>query len=188
MNSNRRDFLKLTGLAGISLAGAGIMNGCTTAGKTANLDQIRKQAGRSRGQDFNMSGYAAPKLETVRIGFIGLGSRGPGAVKRINHIAGVEIKALCDLRPEKVEAAQKLLVGSNHSPVSYSGKEEAWKEMCNRDDIDLVYIATPWHLHTPMALYAIKQGKHVATEVPAPRPWKSAGNWWKRPNGPRSTA
>ncbi len=50
--------------------------------------------------------------------------------------------------------------------ASYSGGE-GWKELCRRDDIDLVYIATPWQLHTPMAVYAMEHGRHVAVEVPA---------------------
>ena len=48
----------------------------------------------------------------------------------------------------------------------YSG-EEGWKQLCERDDIDLVYIVTPWQLHVPMAVYAMEHGKHVAVEVPA---------------------
>ena len=51
-----------------------------------------------------------PKLETVRVGFIGLGMRGPGAVERWTHIPGTQIVALCDLLPERVESAQKILV------------------------------------------------------------------------------
>ena len=39
--------------------------------------------------------------------------------------------------------------------------------MCQREDIDLIYIVTPWEAHTPMAVYAMEQGKHVAIEVPA---------------------
>jgi predicted dehydrogenase len=168
MRNNRREFLKISGLAGLGLAGSGMLNGCTTSTETKTvLGDIKQQSGRSYTQQFNMSGYAAPKLETVRIGFIGLGSRGPGAVRRMNRIDGVEIKALCDLLPENVEKSKKILEGPVHQPVGYSGKEEAWKEICERDDIDLIYIATPWDLHTPMAVYAMEHGKHVATEVPA---------------------
>ena len=166
MSSNRRDFLKMAGLAGIGLSGAGIIGSCSSAAKATGLDQIRRQSARNYSQHFNMSGFAAPKIETVRIGFIGLGMRGPGAVKRMNNIEGVEIKALCDLRPEKVAAAQKIVAGS-HQPTAYSGSADAWKKMVDRDDIDLVYIATPWQLHTPMAVYAMERGKHVAVEVPA---------------------
>jgi hypothetical protein len=167
MNNNRRDFLKLTGLAGIGLAGTGLMSACTASNKQSSLDHIPQQASRKHTQGFNMCGYRAPKLEKIRIGFIGLGMRGPGAVTRMNHIEGVEIKALCDLRPEKVEAVNKQLANTSHKPALYSGKQDAWKEMVERDDLDLIYIATPWHLHTPMALYAMEHGKHVAVEVPA---------------------
>ena len=112
-------------------------------------------------------GLAVAPIETVRVGFVGLGMRGPGAVERFTHIDGVEIKALCDLMPERVEASQKILARRNFpEAASYSG-EEGWKELCERDDIDLVYIATPWQLHVPIAVYAMEHGKHVAVEVPA---------------------
>ena len=154
MNQKRRDFLKLTGLAGASLMGTSI--------------DVAASAQRLGAPQFNMCGYAAPAMETVRIGFIGLGNRGPGAVMRMNQIEGVDIKALCDIRPERVAAMEKKLGESSaQSPVTYSGTEEAWKEMCERDDIDLVYIATPWDWHVPMAVYAMEQGKHAAVEVPA---------------------
>ncbi|MFC6999163.1 Gfo/Idh/MocA family protein [Rufibacter roseus] len=167
MSNNRRDFLKLAGLAGVGLASTGL-SGCAASSSASNLNYIQQQARKAAGrQQFNMSGYAAPKLDKVRIGYIGLGMRGPGSVVRMIHIEGVEIKALCDLRPERVAATQKKIEKSGQQPIAYSGSEEAWKEMCDRDDLDLVYIATPWHLHVPMAVYAMEQGKHVAVEVPA---------------------
>lgn len=159
MKSNRRNFIKLSGLTGIGIAGAGVLNSYAAGNEYALYENNREH--------FNMSGYAAPKLETVRIGFIGLGNRGPAAVARMSHIEGAEIKALCDLRPDKISAVQKSLEGSGHNPVIYTGKEDEWKKMCERPDIDLVYIATPWSLHTPMAVYAMNHGKHVCTEVPA---------------------
>lgn len=167
MSSNRREFLKLAGLAGVGLAGASMLNSCSSSPQAGSPDPVLAQAKKSYRQQFNMSGYAAPKIETVRIGFIGLGQRGPGAVKRISHLDGVEIKGLCDLRPDKVEKAQQILANTAHKPTTYSGQADAWKKMVDRDDIDLIYIATPWQLHTPMAVYAMEQGKHVAVEVPA---------------------
>ena len=158
MKSNRRDFIRLSGLAGISMVPAPFV-------KAEPLDELTSRI--APGKHFNMSGYAAPKLETVRIGFIGLGHRGPGAVTRINKIDGVEIKGLCDIRPEKAEAAKKIVDSSRHNPQLYSGGEDEWKKMCDRTDIDLIYIATPWSLHTPMAVYAMKHDKHVCVEVPA---------------------
>ncbi|GGK78634.1 Gfo/Idh/MocA family oxidoreductase [Rufibacter glacialis] len=169
MKNNRRDFLKISGLAGLGLASSGLLSGCATAEQASKLSQIEKQAKRKYTQRFNMSGYQAPKLDKVRIGFVGLGMRGPGAVYRLSRIEGVEIKALCDLLPERAESVKKKLQdeGFAHNPTLYSGKEDSWKEMCERDDIDLIYITTPWHLHTPQAVYAMEHGKHAATEVPA---------------------
>jgi hypothetical protein len=170
MKSNRRNFLKLSGLAGVGLVGANILPACATAPEkkiVSNLDQIREQAVRKHSQKFNMSGYAAPKLETVRIGFIGLGSRGPGHVLNMSLLEGVEISALCDLVPEEVDKVKKRIEGMGFKPGIYTGDAEAWKKMCDRDDIDLVYICTPWNMHTPMAVYAMEHGKHVCIEVPA---------------------
>ena len=121
---------------------------------------------REPGQQTVLGLRTAP-MDTVRVGFIGLGMRGPGAVERFTYLDGVAIKALCDLYPERVEKAQQILAEHGlPAAASYSG-EEGWKELCERDDIDLVYIATPWLKHVPMAVYAMEHGKHVAVEVPA---------------------
>lgn len=126
-----------------------------------------KTPARPAGQQ-DVVGLTAPKLETVRVGFIGLGMRGPGAVDRFTHIDGVNIVALCDIRPECVEKCQKILEKAGMPrAAAYSGSEDAWKEMCNRDDIDLIYIATDWKHHAMMGVYAMEHGKHVAIEVPA---------------------
>jgi predicted dehydrogenase len=119
-------------------------------------------------QRFNMCGYAAPKLDKVRIGHIGLGMRGPGAVERMSYIDGVEIVALCDQYEDRVEKCQKILTDKGLPRAkSYSGSKEAWKAMCESPDIDLIYITTPWSWHTPMAVYAMEHGKHAVSEVPA---------------------
>lgn len=161
MITKRRGFLKLSGLTGISFLGSTLM------GKGAGLASDLEELSENGVERFNMCGYAAPKLATVRIGFIGLGMRGPTHVYGMSHVEGVEVKGLCDIRPEKVADAQKQLSGSSHKPDSYSGDANAWKRMCDRKDIDLIVIATPWDLHVPMAVYAMKAGKHVAIEVPA---------------------
>lgn len=113
-------------------------------------------------------GLVTPKMETVRVGFIGMGMRGPGAVDRFTHIPGTEIVALCDLHADRLEKAQEILEKAGRKRAAeYSGSEEAWKELCDRDDIDLVYIVTDWKRHADMMLYAMDKGKHVACEVPA---------------------
>ena len=66
-------------------------------------------------------------MPVVRVGFIGLGMRGPGAVERFTQIEGVEIKALCDLHPDRVEKCQAILkMAGFPEAATYSGSEEAW--------------------------------------------------------------
>jgi hypothetical protein len=157
MKNNRRQFLGSAGLAGGGLAGSpSFMKGFALA---PNQQATRKQ--------FNMSGFAAPKLETVRVGIIGLGNRGPGHLNTLRHIQGVEIRALCDVRPERVAAASKSLDGTSHKPTLYSGNKDEWKRLCEQSDLDLVYITTPYYMHAGMAVFAMDHGKHAASEVPA---------------------
>jgi predicted dehydrogenase len=106
-------------------------------------------------------------IDTVRIAFIGVGSRGTGAVHRYTFLDGVKIVALCDLVPENLEQAQQILKESGLPEADLYPGEEDWKKVCEREDVDLVYVCTHWDLHTPIAVYAMEQGKHVATEVPA---------------------
>jgi predicted dehydrogenase len=170
MNENRRDFLKLTGLAGLSVVGAGSIEGHAWESKDpdkSDMPRLIKDYNKTHKQRFNMSGYAAPRLETVRIGIIGLGQRGPSHMRTMSRIEGVEIKALCDIRPEKAHQAKERLANTRHDPVIYTGSKDAWEKLCQRDDIDLVIVTTPWYMHTFMSVYAMNHGKHVISEVPA---------------------
>ena len=145
-----------------------LITGCTTTTGESNYEPLATEVpSRPAGQK-DVLGLTTPKMETVRVGFIGLGMRGPGAVRRFTHIPGVEIVALCDLHPDRVEKTQAILENAGlPAAAGYSGQEESWKELCDRDDIDLVYIATDWKRHADMMIYAMEQGKHVACEVPA---------------------
>ncbi len=158
MKTDRRKFLKLSSFAGIGLAEGFFMK---------REDPANFYEDETHDAHFNMCGYAAPKLDTVRIGFIGLGNRGPSHVSDMAHIEGVQINGLCDIRAEKVNAVKKSLDASSHNPEVYTGAKDEWKKLCERSDIDAVYIATPWSLHTPIAVYAMKHGKHAFIEVPA---------------------
>jgi hypothetical protein len=168
--ANRRDFIKNTVLS------AGVL-GMGFASSTPAPEKGDKKTVKNRTRRFNMCGYAAPKLDSVRIGIIGLGHRGPGAVTRMCHIDGVDIVALCDKMPDRVEEAQKRLEGKGLPRAkTVTGSEEAWKAVCEDPGIDLVYITTPWAWHTPMAVYAMENGKHAVTEVPAA---KTIGECWQ---------
>lgn len=106
-------------------------------------------------------------IDTVRMAIIGLGMRGEGAVYRYNFIEGAKIVALCDVIPEKVTRAQQMLAEAGKPTADEYTDSVAWKAICERDDIDLIYVCTHWDLHTPIAVYAMEHGKHVAVEVPA---------------------
>ena len=112
-------------------------------------------------------GFTAPKLETVRVGFVGLGGRGPWAVKRYAHIPGVEIVALCDYEEARAEKTQSELRNRGLKPADIYFGPKGYEELCKRDDIDLVYVATDWNHHFPIAKFAMENGKHAAIEVPA---------------------
>lgn len=163
MTTNRRNFIRNT-ILGTGLIASGFTGQAASSESDSSLESNEKISP----QRFNMCGYAAPKLDKVRIGFVGFGMRGPGAVERMSYIEGVEIVALCDQYDDRVEKMQQLLEKQGLPRArSYSGNKEAWKEMCQNPDIDLIYITTPWEWHTPMAVYAMENCKHVAVEVPA---------------------
>ena len=115
----------------------------------------------------NVLGLKAPKLQTVRVGFVGLGMRGPWAVMRFCHIPGVEIVALCDYEEERAEKSQEFLRKQGLKPAAIYSGEKGYEELCKRPDIDLVYIAADWNHHFPVAQCAMENGKHTAIEVPS---------------------
>lgn len=112
-------------------------------------------------------GLALPKMEVVRVGFVGLGMRGKGSVNRFTKIPGTEIVALCDYEKERAEYCQKYLRRECMPEADIFYGAEGYKALCERDDIDLVYIATDWKHHFVVAEYAMLHGKNVAIEVPA---------------------
>lgn len=106
-------------------------------------------------------------LENVRIAIIGLGMRGQEAVRRLSYLDSVTITAIADIVPLRTEQALKILLEMNKPlPATYTGPDD-WKMVCQREDVDLVYVCTHWDLHTPIAVEAMLNGKHVAVEVPA---------------------
>ena len=148
-NSSRRDLLKLAGLASL---GAGLARSQSAAKSVADLKFTPR--------------------EKVRIGVIGTGGRGNSLVDNFSAVPGAQITALCDTVKDKVLATQAKLdrAGKASQPIAlFHSDDHAFEDLLKRDDIDLVVIATPWVWHVPMAVAGMKQGKHVAIEVPAAR-------------------
>ena len=121
---------------------------------------------RAEGQEHVVGLKVAP-IHNVRVAFVGLGMRGPWAVWRFSCIPGVEVVALCDYEYERAEACQKFLRNENLMPADLYWGERGYEAICERDDIDLVYIATDWNHHFPVAKMAMEHGKHTAIEVPS---------------------
>jgi len=151
----RRQFLRSAAWAG----GAALL-----AAQTG----CRSLAGAGSARGGSMMGFRAPPLPRIRVGIIGIGARGTGFVRRLAAIPDVDITALCDVREARaVREAKALTDAGKPAPALYTGTETAWRGLCERPDVDVVYIITPWLWHTPMALYAMQCGKHAAVEVPA---------------------
>ena len=151
------------------LACAVLLSACCSSGDGYRIKDgviVFDEPAPANGQE-DMLLFAADPIDTVRTGFIGLGMRGPDAVRRFTYIDGAKVVALCDLEADRVAKSQEILAGRGKpAAAEYSG-EDGWKQLCERDDIDLVYICTNWQTHVEMAVYAMECGKHVAVEVPA---------------------
>ena len=115
-----------------------------------------------------MAGSLSGAGKPVRIGLVGVGNRGTGLLKIFSDIPGVEIPAICDINEEHLQNAQALVEKAWHRrPEGYSSGPEDYRRLVAREDLDAVVTATPWELHTPIAVAAMKAGKYAATEVPA---------------------
>ena len=165
MNTNRRSFLKNIGLGTGVIASTPLLS-TSCSSENEKLKEIRKSAERSPVMGFNMCGYAAPKLDKVRIGYVGIGDRGSDAVERMTYIDGVEIVALCDVRQAAVDNAQKILADAGLPKAKeFVNGDYGFKDLCNSGLCDLVYTATPWEWHVPVALAAMEGDCHAAVEV-----------------------
>jgi predicted dehydrogenase len=151
----RRTFMKRSALAG---------SGLVIANEILSADLL---AATSKNAGATMIGVPFQARDQVRLGIIGVGGRGTSLLKDLLGVDKVEIKAICDLVPEKVARAQKAVTDAGQpEPTGFSKGDSDFKNL-NQLDLDMVYIATPWNWHVPMALDAMKNGKHAAVEVPA---------------------
>lgn len=112
-------------------------------------------------------GLALPKKKVVRIGLVGLGMRGPGAVENFSLIPGVQVVALCDYEEKRAVKQNERLRKNGLAPAAVYYGEKGYETLCKRPDIDLVYIATDWEHHAIVAKCALENGKNVADEVPS---------------------
>src|SRR5262249_7315936 len=110
-----------------------------------------------------MHGVPFEKRDVARVGFIGVGGRGSSLLGDLLVLDGVEVRAICDLVKDRADnAATRTEKAGQKRPEVYGGAETIFKKLCERDDLDIVYIATPWNWHVPMAVDAMEHGKHAA--------------------------
>jgi hypothetical protein len=150
MQSTRRDVLKLVGIAAASQV----------------PPMARAQSRKS------MADVPFAAKENIRMGVIGTGGRGGSLIDNFSAVPGVTVTALCDVVKEKVQRVQTRLDRAGKAGqaiATYTEGDHAYEKLVQRDDVDLVVIATPWNWHTRMAVAAMKAGKTAAIEVPAAR-------------------
>jgi predicted dehydrogenase len=112
--------------------------------------------------------FAAPPMDVVRIGFVGVGGQGTGHVQNLVTIPGVRIVAVCDIDESHAARAAGIIVAAGQAPPSqYTRGPTDFVRLCETEELDLVFTATPWEWHVPVCVAAMRNGKHAATEVPA---------------------
>jgi predicted dehydrogenase len=158
-NFNRRKFIKTTTMSAAVLTAASTLASCTDN----NMESISK--------GLYMGGFSAPKLDTVRVAFIGVGARGSGHLRSLASLEGVEVVAISDLyedyciRSSKV--ASEIGKGERHNNIAqYWGAENKWELMLEEIKPDAVFISTNWNNHAPMAIKSMESGAHAFVEVP----------------------
>jgi predicted dehydrogenase len=155
----RRDFIKLGGAAVVS-------------GAAVSREAVAAPRGSAASTGIDAQGsatpFVAPPIETVRIGFVGVGLQGSGHVRNLLRIPGCRITAVCDIRSERTDwATEAITAAGQPAPAVYTRGPRDFERLCETEDLDLVFTATPWEWHVPVMLSAMKHGKHTATEVPA---------------------
>ncbi len=155
-NLNRRSFIQKTSL--------------TAAAVSLAPGYLRANYERPLSSTY-MGGFSAPKLETVRAAFIGVGARGGTHAKFFAALAGTEVVAICDLYEDLVKEKTRWVkeaAGANrHKNIAqYWGSEDEWRTMLKEVKPDVVFIATNWANHAPMAIGAMENGAHAFVEVP----------------------
>ncbi len=135
----RREFIKTTAIAGAGLAIAPSV----VFGKKATDSKLR-------------------------LGFIGVGLRGTMHLENALNRNDVEITAICDIDPKRLELCQKLIKNAGQKKAEEFGKDDYdYQNLLALDKVDAVIISTPWLWHTPMTVDAMKAGKYAGTEVSA---------------------
>jgi len=150
---DRREFLKVGGAVAVT--------GAIVAGREATGAAAPQQS-------YKSWPFAVAPIPMVRIGFVGVGLQGTSHVENLVQIPGCRVTAICDVDKARIAIASKVITDAGHpAPKVYDRGPRDFERLCETEELDLVYTATPWEWHVPVMLSAMKNGKHAATEVPA---------------------
>ncbi len=137
MNTNRRNFIKTSTVAGLGLSilPSGIV-------------------------------FSKDKDPKVRLGFIGVGLRGQNHLELALKRTDTEVVAICDLQQKMIDSSLKMIADAGKTkPQVIMDGPYGYKRLLENKDIDAVIIATPWEWHTVMCIDAMNAKKYVGCEV-----------------------
>jgi predicted dehydrogenase len=142
---NRRDFLKASSasIAAIGMTGSGLAGQAPPAQKPIT--------GRP-----------------VRLGFVGIGGRGSYHLDcALGMGEEVQVTALCDIDDRALYQGKRWVEEAGQKPPAlYGDGREAYRALCEKEDLDCIICCTPWEVHTPCCVAAMKNGKNAVSEVP----------------------
>ncbi len=166
----RKDFLNLSARSAIFFGLSPAVLACKDGNSAAiETDEAASLLAQSKANGTAV-GMTSPAISKVRVGMIGMGNRGSVLIQMFEYLIKnnhAQIVALSDLKEDKLNRNIDYLktIQSTEADLYY-GSESKWKELAERDDIDLLIIATPWKYHAEMCIYGMENGKHVACEQP----------------------
>jgi predicted dehydrogenase len=162
---SRRDLLKSAALAGAGLAASGHFSSAIAENITAATHPDLEPAAAPGRKTMRAVPFA--RHENVRVGMVGTGLRGRSVLTELLGVEGASVVAVCDVVADKAQRAVKMITDKGQpAPAVYTDGEHAFEKLVARDDIDIVYTATPWEFHVPVMLAALAHGKHGASECP----------------------
>lgn len=174
-SSSRRRFLRNLGLA----------TGALAAGSFANAQEVTPLAPkklvipdpnligpmtsnppRKPGAVY-MGGFKAPKLDKVRVAFVGVGARGSMHVAQMAVIEGAEVVGICDLYEDWAKkSADVVEKKTGKRPPIYTKGPEDYKRMMKEVKPDAVIVCPSWEWHCRVTCDVMKMGAHAFVEVP----------------------
>jgi len=107
--------------------------------------------------------FSEPKPR--RVGLIGTGWYGKAALLRLLQVEPAEVVALCDVDSRMLAEAAQIVAGrqkSKKTPRTYGD----YRKMLQREELDIVHVATPDHWHALAMIAAVKAGADVYVEKP----------------------